>query len=155
MLMLLSNPLGRASHFFSVKQLFLQKTSRCAIELNRIIGYFFSQTQKYFIILLIGYKFRSSYFPYFYFVLSEYWALVDRIFNCSVSPYDDGYRIFSVNCSFYTEDSNHAGKYKHLDLGLSIKTNMKTNWCNRNILLTVFFGGIEMGRRMRVCRAIL
>ena len=26
--------------------------------------------------------------------------------------------IFSVNCSFYTQDSNHAGKYKYLDLGL-------------------------------------
>ena len=44
--------------------------------------------------------------------------LVDRVFNCSVSPYDDGYCIISVNCSFYTQDSNHAGKYKYLDLCL-------------------------------------
>jgi hypothetical protein len=45
-------------------------------------------------------------------------VLVDRVFNCSVSPYDDGYCIISVNCSFYTQDSNHAGKYKYLDLCL-------------------------------------
>ena len=29
---------------------------------------------------------------YFYFVYAEYWVVrVDRILNCSVSPYDDGY----------------------------------------------------------------
>jgi len=58
MLMQLSNPLGRASYFFSVIKLFLYRTFRCVIELKIIMSYFFSQTQQYFIILLIGYKFR-------------------------------------------------------------------------------------------------
>ena len=35
---------------------------------------------------------------YFYSVRAEYWVvLVYRICNCHVSPYDDGYRIFSLH----------------------------------------------------------
>jgi hypothetical protein len=45
-------------------------------------------------------------------------VFVERIFNCYVSPYDGEYRIFSINCSFYSRNSNHAGKYKYLDLGV-------------------------------------
>ena len=62
---------------------------------------------------IISCKAQSS---YFYSVYAECWVmLIDLIYNCSVSPYDDIYIytvyiyiycIFSVN--FYNEVSNHA-----------------------------------------------
>ena len=43
----------------------------------------------------LWYIYAAKNSSYFYFVYAEYWVvLVDRILDCTVSPYDDGYLFY-------------------------------------------------------------